>query len=324
MIPMIDSIHSYHILPDQRRTKMAGYIHVDTSDVNIAEVRAYWRDLDRSAAARKCGSDSESSCDSSSVYSYSTRSTAFAAPTTCADTTSTDSSSSFVNMFVNTSLFDGFNSDEPMLLMAVSSDTATCNTPSSTSVPPPFNADLSPIVAGSKKKSIETCKPKPHKNTTFTTTCTAVQEWPELATTNNMDKTPMPHTAPGVILYDRVHVSNIRKKYKEKRSARSANTKRMTGNTPLIATSHRSETNICNAPRSTFRDEEEVKNSTCTFSQERPEKKDAYNTAQQRKSKGRVAFGEWSSPENGATSTFSYPRLYQRLERRMGKVKDIQ
>ena len=277
---------------------MKGYI--DTSDINVAEIREYWQDLVVRSSAGRCSSDSQNNSNASSVNS--TRSTMLVAPTTCAGpSTSTASSSSLVN----TSLFDGFNSDEPMLLMAVSADSAACMHSTPPSAPPPFQVDLSPIGCGSNKKSIGISKSKHN---------TVVQEWPDLATANNMDEIPTRLAAPAATRYSRVHVSNIRKKYKEKRSTRSAKTKHIADNTPLIATNDRSDiTRNATTSGAPDLEEEEVENRT------------RWNTAvQQRTNRGRVAFVEWSSAENGATSTFSYPRLYQRLESRIGKAKGNQ
>eukprot|EP00562_Extubocellulus_spinifer_P011724 CAMPEP_0178543738 /NCGR_PEP_ID=MMETSP0697-20121206/2745_1 /TAXON_ID=265572 /ORGANISM="Extubocellulus spinifer, Strain CCMP396" /LENGTH=300 /DNA_ID=CAMNT_0020176211 /DNA_START=54 /DNA_END=956 /DNA_ORIENTATION=+ len=287
---------------------MAGYI--DTSDINIAEVREYWRCLvDRSAAARvtTCSNDSATrSADAAdaSVDGDSTESTIFA-PTTCADTSSTVSSLSFLNA----SLFDGYNGDEPMLLMAVSSDdSATCTTPPS--APPPFKVDLSPIVDISKKKSTENPKPRG--------SCMAdsspVQEWPDLATTNYMDKISMLRTC--ATRHGRVHVNNVQSKYKEMKSARSASTRpTSTCDTPLLATNTRSDINATPDQDKL----EEFENHTPLREQWGKEKEDA--SVQQRTSKQRVAFGEWPHPQNGTASTFSYPRLYHRLERRIGNAR---
>lgn len=150
---------------------------IDTSIVDVASVRLYWQK--KTAKCATCTSlldhDVPNSRASAATFTGSS-----SASTSAAHITSSMPSE------INISLLDGFDSENPMVLMAVSSDDYSPR--HSSPPPPPFQVDdISPITC--KRKGVESFSQPNNgkKGNPVKASVRGVQKWPDLQKDTNVD-----------------------------------------------------------------------------------------------------------------------------------------
>lgn len=136
----------------KKKMKLNNMGEIDTSIVDIASVRLYWQK--RSARCAQSLLDHDENVANSKVNNDdadSRASATFTASLSSSATRSVPQNLTMVPSEINLSLFDGFEGENPMVLMAVSSDDCSPRDSSPSAPPPPFQANgISPIFYNQK------------------------------------------------------------------------------------------------------------------------------------------------------------------------------
>ena len=152
--PIIASIETFVPTSRTQKKKMKSNNmgEIDTSIVDIASVRLYWQK--RSARCAQSLLDHDENVANSKVNNDdadSRASATFTASLSSSATRSVPQNLTMVPSEINLSLFDGFEGENPMVLMAVSSDDCSPRHSSPSAPPPPFQANgISPIFYNQK------------------------------------------------------------------------------------------------------------------------------------------------------------------------------
>lgn len=158
---------------------------IDTSIVDVASVRLYWQK--RSARYALSLLDTDVDLASTKVNDNDDVDSRASASTFAASSSSSMSSSAMPSE-INLSLFDGFDGENPMGLMAVSSDDCSPRHSSTGTPPPPFQAnDISPIVRNHKNVKTPTRAKDTEIRTPLRVPVRGVQKWHDLQTDISMD-----------------------------------------------------------------------------------------------------------------------------------------
>ena len=161
---------------------------IDTSMVDVASVRLYWQKRSARYALSLLDNDVASTKVNNNDDADSRASVSFAG-----DSSSSPMSNSAPHNLpaippeINRSLFDGFDGENPMVLMAVSSDDCSPRHSSTCTPLPPFQAnDISPIGHNHKDviSSARACGDK--RETPMKAPAKSVQDWPDLQAHRSM------------------------------------------------------------------------------------------------------------------------------------------
>ena len=164
---------------------------IDTSIVDVASVRLYWQKrsaryalslLDTDVASTKVNDNNDVDSRASATFADSSSSMSTSSPYTL----------SMLPSEVSLSMFDAFDGENPMVLMAVSSDDCSPRHSSTTFMspasPPPFQADdISPIVHNHKNVKTPTRAKDSEIRTPLRVPAKGVQPWLDLQTDVGMD-----------------------------------------------------------------------------------------------------------------------------------------
>ena len=159
---------------------------IDTSIVDVASVRLYWQK--RSARYALSLLDTDVDLASTKVNDNDDVDSRASASATFTASSSSSMSSSAMPSEINLSLFDGFDGENSMGLMAVSSDDCSPRHSSTGTPPPPFQAnDLSPIVRNRKNVKTPTRAKDTEIRAPLRVPVRGVQKWHDLQTDMSMD-----------------------------------------------------------------------------------------------------------------------------------------
>ena len=161
---------------------------IDTSIVDVASVRLYWQKRSARYALSLLDTDVASTKDNNND-DVDSRASATFADSSSSMSTSSPHTLSMLPSEINASLFDGFDGENPMVLMAVSSDDCSPRHSSTTFMsPPPFQADdISPIVHNHKNVKSSTLTKDSEIRTPLRVPAKGVQPWLDLQTDVGMD-----------------------------------------------------------------------------------------------------------------------------------------
>ena len=161
---------------------------IDTSIVDVASVRLYWQKRSARYALSLLDNDVASTKDNNND-DVDSRASATFADSSSSMSTSSPYTLSMLPSEVSLSMFDAFDGENPMVLMAVSSDDCSPRHSSMTLMsPPPFQADdISPIVHNHKHVKMPTRAKDSEMRTPLRVPVRGAQKWHDLQTDVGMD-----------------------------------------------------------------------------------------------------------------------------------------
>ena len=162
---------------------------IDTSIVDVASVRLYWQKRSARYVLSLLDTDVASTKDNDNDDVDSRASATFTASSSSSMSSSSPHNLSMLPSEISVSLFDGFDGENPMVLMAVSSDDCSPRHSSTTFMsPPPFQADdISPIVYNHKNVKTPTRAKDSEIRTPLRVPAKGVQPWLDIQTDVGMD-----------------------------------------------------------------------------------------------------------------------------------------
>lgn len=163
---------------------------IDTSIVDVASVRLYWQKRSARYALSLLDTDVASTKDNNNDDIVDSRASAtFTASSSSSMSSSSPHNLSMLPSEISISLFDGFDGENLMVLMAVSSDDCSPRHSSTTFMsPPPFQADdISPIAHNHKHVKTPTRAKDSEIRTPLRVPAQGVQKWLDLQTDVGMD-----------------------------------------------------------------------------------------------------------------------------------------